>query len=296
MASGLQIGAGEEENTPREGLLDKILPWRGRNGDSAQAQLAEIISDHGDPDFVLDDEEKSLVRNILNLRDRTVEDVMVPRADIVAVSNDTPLQEIIRVVSEEGHSRLPVYKDTLDDAQGMVHVRDVLAWRGRDDDFRTSKIQRRLLFVAPSMRVMELMLEMRVTRQHMALVVDEFGGVDGLVTIEDLVEEIVGEIEDEHDNSDEPILESRGEDTFFAEARTSVEALEEVFGETLSEEERDEVDTLGGLVFMLAGRVPIRGELIRHESGLEFEILEANPRLVRTLLIRRTEPNSEPEA
>jgi CBS domain containing-hemolysin-like protein len=196
------------------------------------------------------------------------------------------LPEVIELMTKMGHSRLPVYRETLDDAIGMVHIKDVLAWRGEDAAFRLAKIMRRVLFVAPSMEVLELLLEMRAKRSHMALVVDEFGGVDGLLTIEDVVEEIVGEIEDEHDRDLEPNLVLRADGTIDVDARAPVEVLEEKFGHKLSDEEREEIDTLGGLVVSLAGRVPIRGELIAHPSGVEFEVLEADPRRIRRLRFR----------
>jgi CBS domain containing-hemolysin-like protein len=234
--------------------------------------------------------------NILNLRDRSAEDVMVPRADIIAVESRATLPEVIEVMTEKGHSRLPVYRETLDDAIGMVHIKDVLAWRGEDAAFRLSKILRRVLFVAPSMEVLELLLEMRAKRSHMALVVDEFGGVDGLLTIEDVVEEIVGEIEDEHDRDSEPNLVLRADGTIDADARAPVEVLEEKFGRTLSDEEREDIDTLGGLVVSLAGRVPIRGELIVHPSGVEFEVLDADPRRIRRLRFRGPDAAKTAEA
>jgi len=163
----------------------------------------------------------------------------------------------------------------------------VLAWHGAEGDFTPTKILRKVLFVAPSMQVLELLLEMRVVRAHMALVVDEYGGVDGLVTIEDLVEEIVGEIEDEHDNSPELKLIKTPEGGYIADARVTVEMLETELGPILDEEEREDLDTLGGLVFSLTGRIPTRGELVRHPSGLEFEILDADPRRIRRLRLRR---------
>lgn len=212
---------------------------------------------------------------------------MVPRADIVAIESGATLTEIVETITEKGHSRLPVYRETLDDAIGMVHIKDVLAWRDNASAFRLFRVVRPVLFVAPSMRVLELLLEMRVKRTHMALVVDEFGGVDGLVTIEDLVEEIVGEIEDEHDRGPEDTVLRSQEGSIDADARTHIEVLEKEFGVTLTEEECEEIDTLGGLVFRLIGRIPIRGELIQHPSGLEFEVLEADPRRVRRLRLRR---------
>jgi len=284
--------------TPRDGSLDQpsffdsLRDWfrglrRGRNGDaSVRDTLEELIEERDEADQPINDDERLLLANILELRDRTVHDVMVPRADIVAVDADTALPEIIDVITGQGHSRLPVYGEALDDAMGFIHAKDVLAWRGPDAEFSPAKILRKVLFVAPSMQVLELLLEMRVKRAHMALVVDEYGGVDGLVTIEDLVEEIVGEIEDEHDHNDEPALLPVTDGSLIADARVTIENLEETIGDILDDEEREDIDTLGGLVFALAGRVPIRGELIRHPSGVEFEVLEADPRRIRRLRVR----------
>jgi hemolysin (HlyC) family protein len=260
-----------------------------RNGDSSvRDALDELIEEAGNEnEEPLGEDERMLLANILSVRDRSVEDIMVPRADIVAVESGATLAEVIDVITSSGHSRLPVYRETLDDAIGMVHIKDVLAWRGRDSQFQLSKLLRRVLFVAPSMQVLQLLLEMRASRTHMALVVDEFGGVDGLITIEDLVEEIVGEIADEHDKANEPAVHRLPDGSLDADARVPVEALEEQVGGVLSEEEREEIDTLGGLVVSLAGRVPIRGELIRHPSGLEFEVLEADPRRIRRVRVRQ---------
>jgi len=261
---------------------------RGRNGDgSIRDTLEELIEEREESDQPINEDERLLLANIFELRDRTVHDVMVPRADIVAIEGETALSDIIDVITGEGHSRLPVYGETLDDAMGFIHAKDVLAWRGAEANFSPSRILRRVLFVAPSMQVLELLLEMRVKRAHMALVVDEYGGVDGLVTIEDLVEEIVGEIEDEHDQNDDPALTPAADGSLVADARVTIEHLEETVGPILDyDEEREDIDTLGGLVFSLAGRVPIRGELIRHSSGVEFEVLEADPRRIRRLRLR----------
>lgn len=283
-----------EARAPSENKLKKFMRGlvrgvRGaRNGDgSPRDSLDEIIEEREEAEIPLDNDERTLLANILNLRDETVEDVMVPRADIVAIESGATLTEIVETITEKGHSRLPVYRETLDDAIGMVHIKDVLAWRDNASAFRLFRVVRPVLFVAPSMRVLELLLEMRVKRTHMALVVDEFGGVDGLVTIEDLVEEIVGEIEDEHDRGPEDTVLRSQEGSIDADARTHIEVLEKEFGVTLTEEECEEIDTLGGLVFRLIGRIPIRGELIQHPSGLEFEVLEADPRRVRRLRLRR---------
>jgi hemolysin (HlyC) family protein len=267
-----------------------------RNGEpSMRDALDELIEAGGQTEEVLGEDERILVTNVLSIRDLSVEDVMIPRVDIMAVESNASLADVIELMTKSGHSRLPVYRETLDDAIGMVHIKDVLAWRGRDDQFQLSKLLRRILFVAPSMEVLQLLLEMRASRSHMALVVDEFGGVDGLVTIEDLVEEIVGEISDEHDRTDEPTLIRLDDGTFDADARVPVETLEQLVGPMLSEDEREEIDTVGGLVVSLAGRVPIRGELIKHPSGLEFEVLEADPRRIKRLRVRQRAAQLTPE-
>jgi len=285
---GNGIGNGNGDSARSGGLRGWIKSFRrGRNGDaSVRGALEELIDERDEADQPINDDERLLLANILELRDRTVHDVMVPLADIIAVEAGTSLNDIINVITTEGHSRLPVYDEALDDAMGFIHAKDVLAWRGPADEFSAAKILRKALFVAPSMKVLELLLEMRVKRAHMALVVDEFGGVDGLVTIEDLVEEIVGEIEDEHDQSDEPQLSPDDDEGLIADARVTVESLEQAIGAMLDDEEREDIDTLGGLVFALAGRVPIRGELIRHPSGVEFEVLDADPRRIKRLRVR----------
>ncbi len=257
------------------------------NGDgSVREKMEELIEEGGEPETPIDEEERALLTNVLSLSDRTVADVMVPRADIMAIEIGAGMAALIDLITEEGHSRIPVFKGTLDEAAGMVHIKDVVAAGMEPGQVNLSKIVRPLLFVAPSMQVLELLLEMRVKKTHMALVVDEFGGVDGLVTIEDLVEEIVGEIEDEHDREVAPELDFRADGALDADARLPMEKLDELTGEALTGKEREEVKTLGGLVFYLAGRVPIRGELITHDCGLEIEVLEADPRRVKRLRLR----------
>lgn len=268
--------------------------FRGRNGDSRLREtIEEIIEEIGDSDGELDeavtigDDERVMLTNILKLRRLTAEDVMVPRADIIGIEVDTELDVLIQVISREGHSRLPVYRDNLDEVVGFVHIKDALPYARGNSGFRLSTITRSVLFVAPSMRVLDLLLEMRRTRVHMALVVDEFGGTDGLITTEDLVEEIVGEIEDEHDVTEGPKLMDRPDGSLIADARATVEEFEELVGEVLNEEEREEIDTLGGLVFALAGRVPGRGELIVHpDSGISLEVMDADARRVKRLRLR----------
>ncbi len=192
---------------------------------------------------------------------------MVPRVDIVAMPVDTPFADAARQMAEHGHSRVPVYRETLDDVIGMVHFKDLLPYAVDGRAVPLADLVRKVLFVAPSMPVLDLLLQMRLSRMHMALVVDEFGGIDGLVTIEDVIEEIVGEIEDEHDDADQPKLIERGDGTVIADARTPIEALEARAGAQLRPPGGEEVHTLGGLVFALAGRVPARGEAIKHPGG-----------------------------
>ncbi|MBF0248204.1 MAG: HlyC/CorC family transporter [Alphaproteobacteria bacterium] len=282
-------GNGRHEKTWLKSVLDWALK---RNGETARDALEELIEEQPqEGEDSLGDDERRILLNVLDLHEQTVADVMVPRVDIIALKVDATLKDVVRLITEEWHSRVPVYRETLDDAFGMVHAKDVLAWRGRDEEFSVSTIVRPVLFVAPSMHVLELLLEMRVKRVHMALVVDEFGGVDGLVTIEDLVEEIVGEIEDEFDEDDQPQLVRRGEGVWYADGRTSLEDFETAYGAPIfSEDEHDDVDTLGGMAFTIAGRVPSRGELLTHPSGVEFEILEADPRRIKRLRVRAPRP------
>jgi CBS domain containing-hemolysin-like protein len=277
--------------------LDSFRDWlRGLlrskdEDDSLRAALEELIEERARERAEVNPDERVLLTNILNLRDLTISDVMVPRADIVAVEVGTPLAELVALMSKEAHSRIPVYRKSLDDVVGMVHIKDVLGWTGTKAAFELSRILRKVLFAAPSMRVLDLLLEMRLTRVHMALVVDEYGGVDGLATIEDLVEEIVGEIEDEHDTDEVPVMIERPDGSIDASARTTTVEFEARAGPVLTPEERSEdIDTLGGLVFALAGRVPQRGELVAHSSGVEFEVLDADPRRVRRLRVRNLPP------
>jgi len=271
---------------------------KSRQGEAQLRETLEEIIDEikeveGEDDNAapISSDERVMLSNILRLRHLTAYDVMVPRADIVAVDLDTPIDELIDVMSKAGHSRLPVYRETLDEVVGIVHIKDVLHYmkdRRTKADSGLVDLVRRILVVAPSMRVLDLLLEMRLSRVHMALVVDEFGGIDGLVTIEDLVEEIVGEIEDEHDVAVGPKLIERPDGSLVADARATIEEFEEMVGPVLSDEEREEdIDTLGGLLFSLAGRVPDRGELVEHPpSGITFEVLEADPRRVKRLRVR----------
>jgi magnesium and cobalt transporter len=210
---------------------------------------------------------------------------------------DVTLAEAIELISNDGHSRLPVYQEQLDDVIGMIHVKDVFAYIGRPDAFSLEAILRKPLMVAPQMPVLDLLLQMRMQRVHLALVVDEYGGIDGLVTIEDIVETITGDIDDEHDDVEAPMVTERADGALDLNARLSIEDFEEKMGPILTEDERDaDIDTVGGLVFTLAGRVPTRGEVISHPSGLEFRVLDADARRIRRLRVRQTGGPQQPSA
>ncbi len=291
-------------------------------GENLRQKLQDALREEEGPAYGFTSQERAMLRNILRFGCLRVADVMVPRADIQAIEESAPVSDLIHLFERAGHSRIPVYRDTLDDPQGMIHIKDLLRWladqsreastnkdKGEGNagqarlrlitndpvinlgaaDLSTpvfaTRILRKVLFVPPSMSVVDLLLRMQGSRMHMALVVDEYGGTDGLVSIEDLVEEIVGEIEDEHDVNGGPLIRAHPDGGYVASARAPVSELSLKLGFDLVSEDED-VDTLGGLVFMLAGRVPVKGEIVRHPSGVEFEVLEADPRRIRRLHIR----------
>ncbi len=281
----------------RASFLNRVRSLIGRKTPepTLRESIAELMQEAADvpeaaaPASELDRQERALIHNILRLRETSADDVMIPRADIVAMRADVTLDQAIEQIRGDGHSRLPVYREQLDDIIGMVHVKDVFAYVGRSEAFSLEAILREPLMVAPRIRVLDLLLQMRQARMHMALVVDEYGGIDGLVTIEDLVETITGDIADEHDDEEVPMVTERPDGALDLNARMPVAAFEARMGPILSEDERDaDIDTIGGLVVTLAGRVPAKGELISHPSGLEFRILDADARRIRRLRARRT--------
>jgi magnesium and cobalt transporter len=253
------------------------------------ALMQEAVDEAGDEnDTGLDLQERALIANVLRLRGTTADDVMVPRADIVAMRADVTFDQAIDQIRREGHSRLPVFDKHLDDILGMVHIKDVFSHAGPPAEFNLRAVLRKPLMIAPQIPVLDLLLQMRQSRTHLALVIDEYGGVDGLVTIEDLVETIVGDISDEHDEVEGPMLTEREDGSVDLNARLPIEEFEETFGPVLTEEERDaDLDTIGGLVFTLAGRVPTKGEIVMHPSGIEFLVLDADARRLRRLRARR---------
>ena len=289
-SGGGRPSGGGDGSGPLSSLLARLVRRR-RGGDEALRDAIEELIEE-EPDTILPGEsvrrdERHLILNVLKLRERTAVDVMVPRADIVAAAMETPLDQLVRLMVEEGHSRVPVFRETLDDPIGFVHIRDVLACAAGDRAYDLHDICRQILFVAPSMPALDLLLDMQLKRQHIALVIDEFGGVDGLVTLEDVVEEIVGDIADEYDVEEGPKLIRRPDGTLIADARATIEEFEALVGPVLTDEEREEdIDPLGGFVFSLIGRVPARGELVTHEeTGIAFEVIDADPRRIKRIRV-----------
>ncbi len=283
--------------TRQSQLLNRIRGILRRRGveQSVRESIAELVQEAAaapvEPGVLpeLDRQERVLIANVLRLRETTADDVMVPRADIVAMRVDVTLEQALQQIRVDGHSRLPVYREQLDEIVGMVHIKDVFAYVGRPEAFSLEAILRRPLMVAPNMPVLDLLLQMRQARMHLALVVDEYGGIDGLVTIEDLVETITGDISDEHDDEIVPMVTERADGALDVNARMDVEAFEQRVGPVLTEDERQaDIDTVGGLVFTLAGHVPARGEVVSHPSGIEFRVLDADGRRIRRLRVRRT--------
>jgi CBS domain containing-hemolysin-like protein len=286
----------DEEST----WFARLLQTFGLNEEPDLRELIESALARSKSD-TLSPQERSMLRRILHFGALTVEDVMVPRADIVAVDDSVNIEELMRVFRDAEHSRLPVYRETLDDPRGMIHIRDLMSWiteqangddklgLGRVDLKRSVgaiRIARELIYVPASMSVLDLLLKMQSSQLHLALVVDEYGGTDGLVSIEDLVEEIVGEIADEHDVEDEPLIHLDPRLGLICDARTPVEDLEKHLKiDLVSDEQEEDIDTLGGVVFSISGRIPARGELVAHPSGIEFEVLDADPRRIKKLRV-----------
>jgi magnesium and cobalt transporter len=236
-------------------------------------------------------EERAMLLNVIKMRDQRVEDVMIPRADIVAAPDTATLDELVAVFREASLTRVPIYRETLDDPVGFVHLKDLAFAYGFDGEearkrFDVSKHLRPLLYVPPSMATAKLLERMQASRRHIALVIDEYGGVDGLVTIEDLVEQIVGDIEDEHDDADPIPWREEAPGVWVCDARADIAEFEAAAGVSLDAETlAEDVDSLGGLVFTLSHRVPERGEVIQHPAGHEFEVLDADPRRIKRLRV-----------
>ena len=292
-----------------------------RGGGTAREEIVEALAEENGELADLSAQERAMLTNVLSLRERRVGDVMIPRADIVAVPADATLDELLAHFRTAGHSRLPVFDDSLDDPRGMVHIRDFLEYIAEkahpeseaavaeseaathdlavvdlSTQLSETKLLRPVLYVPPSMPAVDLLVRMQATRTHIALVIDEYGGTDGLVSIEDLIEIVVGDIEDEHDKEEAPITQT-GEGCFAADARATLDELKEATGVDLSGNEvADDIDTLGGLIVTLAGRVPAQGEVIDGPEGLSFEVLDSDQRRVKRLTIRRRDQTAPEEA
>ena len=310
-------GLPQAGNRAGTGIWQKLRTLFGSNpATSLRDSLKGVIAEHenGATGLEIGPEERLMFLNLLRFPDVRVDDIMVPRAEIVAIEDTATVRQLLDAFCEANHSRIPVFRKTLDDPTGMVHIKDFLNWltaarpqtkkkngsrkaQGNPNNRRLlcqadssvavgeTGILRQMLFVPPSMRAADLLVKMQSSHIHMAVVVDEYGGTDGLVTIEDVVEEIVGEIADEHDDEDE-VIKSDGKGNYIADARAPIEEVEELLNIDLLPDEREEAaDTLGGFVFSMLGRVPVRGELVRHESGVEFEVLQADPRRITKLKI-----------
>ncbi len=290
------------------GLFERVRALFGLAPASARDDIEDAIEESASEEFT--PQERAILKNVLALHDVRVEDVMVPRADIISLALDTPLSEVLDCFRTAGHSRLPVYDETLDDPRGMIHIRDFVVFLASDPRFglmkarheapsdgegqpgldmplSAAKILRPVLYAPPSMPALDLLLKMQASRTHMALVIDEYGGTDGLVSIEDVMESIVGDIEDEHDEDETPELHGSADGGWIAEARASLDAVSEATGfDFASLPEADEVDTIGGLITAAAGRVPTRGEILRGPGDFEYEVLDADPRRVKRVKIR----------
>lgn len=309
----------------RRGWLSRILPFRRRAVPSFREDLADALSaDNTMHAFTAN--EKAMLHNILRLQDVRVEDLMVPRSDIEAVEDSISLGELLKTFEESGHSRMPVYHETLDDPRGMVHIRDVVAYITRtaamskaqlaarktpvaanldlkkvnlERPLGSLKLMRKVLFVPPSMLAADLMTRMQATRTQMALVIDEYGGTEGLISLEDIVEIIVGDIEDEHDvDEDQPSIVDKGDGVFVMDARAMLDDVAAALGSDFQVgDHSEEVDTIGGLVFALTGRVPVRGEVIEG-LGYEFRVLDADPRRLKRIevsIAKRRRPRKAAE-
>jgi CBS domain containing-hemolysin-like protein len=293
-------------------VMRALFGWKPN---TIRADLKDVLDAMTPGESGFSPEESRMLKNILGLRERRVGDVMVPRADIIAVQQDIKIGELVRMFEGAGHSRLVVYNDTLDDPIGMVHIRDLIAFmtaRAAVDaeknakrkkplpagldlkaidlamTLSNAKIVREILFVPPSMRVIDLLARMQATRIHLSLVVDEYGGTDGLASIEDIVEQIVGEIADEHDEDETPHVVHQSDGSFIADARASLEDVAAAIGRDFDPGDvAEEVDTLGGYLVTRAGRLPVRGELIPGPGLFEFEVLDADPRRIKRVRITR---------
>mgnify|MGYP000551285421 CR=1 FL=1 len=285
--------------------IPRARSWRGlvgwifgaRNGDvSVREAIEELIEESPDAVTAIETEERTLLANILSLRGRTVDDVMVPRADIVAIEQSTPVSEVASIMREAGHSRLPVYREQLDDVIGMIHIKDVFPFliNGTPPPENWTTLMREPLYVPQSRSALDVLADMRTNRMHLAIVVDEFSGTDGIITIEDLVEEIVGEIEDEHDDAPEEWIESLSQGVWEIDARAELDDIAKRIDPALAEVE-ESVDTMGGLTFILAEQVPQVGAKVQHPKGWTIEVIEGDDTHVKRVRLHAPEDGGDDE-
>ena len=269
--------------TWRNWLIRKLLA-----NEASKEDILNFIAKSSDSEKDLDDNnEKNLFKNIINLNEKSVEDIMVPRAEIISIEKSNSIKEILSVIENESHSRMPVYDQNLDNILGFFHIKDLIK-NIDNQEFKLKQILREVLYVAPKSPILELLKRMRSSRIHMGLVVDEFGGVDGLITIEDLVEEIVGEIEDEHDAEDnEKQVKVINEKTIIVDASYKIIDLEDYFKVKIKKAKEEEIDTVGGLVVYIANKVPKKNEIFLYDNQLQFKILENNERRIISLEIKK---------
>lgn len=280
-------------STKRHGFVEWLRgKLRRDNGPSLRRSLEDALEEHQETSgHTTDDiggEELAMLRNLLSNGRLRLDEVMVPRADIIAFALEDSYEDLVTLFADAAHSRLPVFRDSLDDVIGMVHIKDVLQHLAKPGGAppRLNSLLRSVLFVPPSMRVIDLLVKMRAARIHMAIVIDEYGGTDGLVTIEDLVEQFVGDIEDEHDTLEPEPLRLLPDGGYDADARVPVEELAEAMRlQLLSHEREEDIDTLGGLITSIAGKVPMIGEVIDHPAGCRFEIVDGDPRRIKRVRV-----------
>lgn len=271
----------DEHQPDKPGLFERLMDAFSPENTPQDAPVSDPVSPAKTP------------HGMVNLRRLRVEDVAIPTVEITSVPDTITLEELVDVFRETGMTRIPVYEGTLDTPLGFAHLKDLALNYGFNGDqnreFDLTKIMRPLLFVPPSMPIGVLLAKMQTERRHMALVIDEYGGVDGLLTIEDLIEQVVGEIEDEHDTDEDQMWLQQKSGCYIAQARAPLAEFEAEIGRSLTDHEEideEEIDTLGGLVFMLSGRVPTRGEVVQHPDGPEFEVMDADPRRIKRLRVR----------
>ncbi|MEL7116624.1 MAG: transporter associated domain-containing protein [Pseudomonadota bacterium] len=292
--SGAAVGHDEPSSSAAHGAQDREPGQHGgifsRLFGTFTRKVQDTTPDEAPHERVNGISSAAATLGLLNLRRMQLEDVAVPKAEIVSVPDDINKDELVQVFRDSGLTRLPVYEGTLDNPLGMVHLKDFAlnhGFNGSGGRFNLRKMLRPLLFAPPSMQIGVLLQNMQKERMHLALVIDEYGGVDGLVTIEDLIEQVIGEIEDEHDVEEDELWALEKPGCYLAQSKTPLDEFQSVIGVPLTTgEDQDEIDTLGGLVFMLAGRVPTRGEVIPHPAGPEFEVVDADLRRIKRLRVR----------